>query len=316
MKRNILTVLCIGAVLAAHPAIAQVTQTRDQILFYTQNWTGPRFPDGRPRLPDDLLKRALDVSIEDVWDFLRSKGYDNQYENGWKALHIDKPFAGRAVTTQYLPMRPDMAEAMKAEGQREGRTNLSDNGWPISVLQTGDVWVVDGYGKIVDGTIIGSNLGNAVATKEGPGGGFVFDAGIRDEAENREIPGFNGFYRGEDPSAWQQMQLVSINAPIHIGRATVLPGDLILAKPQGVIVIPAWLAEDAISNSEFTGLMDAYNFELNRTGANGTTYEGGWDEAKYDGLAKWVGQHPDRLKMSRAEFDKLLAEHKARIRKN
>ncbi len=296
------------AVLTAQSATAQVTQSRDEIVSYTQNWTGERFPDGRPRVSDDLLKRALDCSVEDLWGFLRSRGFFNQYEQGWKALHIEKPFSGRAVTTQYLPMRPDTAQTMHDEGVKEGRSNLSDNGWPIALLQKGDLWVVDGYGKIAEGTIIGSNLGNAIAAKEGPGGGFVFDAGIRDQAENREIPDFNGFYREEDPSFWVQMQLTTVNAPIHIGRATVLPGDLVLAKPEGVLVIPAYLAEDAVSSAEFTGLEDAYNFELNRSGANGTTFEGGWDVAKYEGLRKYVSIHPKLLKMSQAQFDKLLAE--------
>ncbi|HUO23517.1 MAG TPA: hypothetical protein VMU59_13455 [Caulobacteraceae bacterium] len=299
----------------ARPAAAQVTQTRDQILFYTQAWTGERFPDGRPKLSDDLLKRALDISIEDLWGYLRDKGFVNQYEQGWKALHIDKPFAGRAVTTQYLPMRPDMAQAMHDEGVKEGRANLSNNGWPIAMLDKGDLWIVDGYGKIVQGTIIGSNLGNAIAAKEGPGGGFVFDAAIRDQAENREIPDFNGFYREEDPGSWAQMQLVSVNAPIHIGRATVLPGDMVLAKPEGVLVIPAYLAEDAISNAEFTGLEDAYNFELNKSGANGAAFEGGWSPDKYEGLRKYVAAHPKLLKMSQAEFDKLLAQRVARLSK-
>ena len=300
-----------AALLAAAPAAAQVTQTRDQILHYTQDWKGERFPDGRPKVSDELIKRALDCVTEDLWGYLRQQGFLNQYEGGWKSLH-DKPFAGRAMTTQYLPMRPDMTRAMRAEGTRQGRSNLSHNGWPIAMLDKGDVWVVDGYGKIVEGTIIGSNLANAIAAKIGPGAGFVFDAGIRDQAENREIPGFNGFYRDQDPSAWAQMQLTSVNAPIHIGRATVLPGDLILAKPEGVIVIPAYLAEDAISNAELTKIENAYNFELNKTGANGTTFEGGWDRAKYEGLRKWLAGRPGTLKMSQAQYDKLVAERLAR----
>lgn len=310
MKKAIFAALAVLA--TAAPAMAQVTQTREQVMFYTQDWKGERFPDGRPKVSDDLIKRALDCTIEDLWGFLRQNGFTNQYEQGWKALHIEKPFAGRAVTTQYLPMRPDMAKAMREEGQREGRTNLSNNGWVIATLVKGDLWVVDGYGKIVEGTIIGSNLANAIAAKIGPGSGFVFDAGIRDQAENREIPGFNGFYREEDPSAWSQMQLTTVNAPIHIGRATVVPGDLVLAKPEGVIVIPAYLAEDAISNAELTKLEDAYNFELNKTGANGAVFEGGWDAAKYEGLRRWVASRPGMLKMSRAEFDKLVAERVAR----
>ena len=106
------------------------------------------------------------------------------------------------------------------------------------------------------------------------------------------------------------MELTSINAPIRIGRAIVLPGDLVLAKTEGVLFIPAILAEEAISSAEFTALMDDYNIELNREGKNGAEFEGGWTLAKYDGLAKWIAAHPDKLKMSQSQFDALLAESK------
>jgi regulator of RNase E activity RraA len=293
------------ALLGALPARAQVKQTREQVLFYTADWRGERFPDGRPKLPDSLLERARDMTIEDVWEYLREHGYRNQFEGGWQALHIDKPFAGRALTAQFMPTRPDMRQAILAEGKAEGRVG-DTNSWPIAELQAGDVYVADGFGKIVEGTLIGSNLGNAVAAHTHTG--FVFDAGIRDQAENREIPGFNGFYRGYDPSAWADMELTSINAPVRIGRAVVLPGDLVLAKPEGVLFIPAVLAEDAISHAEFTALTDDFNFELNKQGKNGAQFEGGWTPAKYDAFAKWIDAHPEKLKMARSEFDALLAK--------
>jgi regulator of RNase E activity RraA len=277
------------------------------MLFYTSDWKGDRFPDGRPKVAESLLKRALDVSIEDAWDYLREQGYRNQFESGWQALHIETPFAGRALTAQYMPMRPDMAKAIAAEGKAEGRVS-GNNSWPINELQLGDVYVADGFGKIIEGTLIGSNLGNGIAAHTHTG--FVFDAGIRDEEENREIPNFNGFYRGYDPSAWAQMELSSINAPVRIGRAIVLPGDLVLAKRGGVLFIPAILAEAAISSAEFTKLKDTFNFELNREGKNGAEFEGGWTPAKYSALSTWVDAHPNVLKMPRAEFDAMVAEAK------
>ena len=307
MKKTIVAALLACALLPAAPLLSQVKMTHEQMMFYTSDWKGDRFPDGRPRLPDALLKRAVDMSIEDIWDFLRSKGYNNQFEAGWQALHIEKPFAGRALTAQYMPMRPDMAKAIAAEGKAEGRVS-GTNSWPINELQIGDVHVADGFGKIIEGTLIGSNLGNGIAAHTHTG--FVFDAGIRDQEENREIPDFNGFYRGYDPSAWAQMELTAINAPIRIGRAVVLPGDLVLAKAEGVLFIPAILAEEAISTAEFTGLKDEYNFELNREGKNGAQFEGGWTVEKYDGFAKWIDAHPDQLKMARSEFDALLAKAK------
>ena len=92
-------------------------------MFYTPEWKGDRFPDGRPKFQDNLLERALDVSIEDVWDYLRGQGYVSQFEGGWQALHIEKPFAGRALTAQYMPTRADMAKAIAAEGKAEGRVS-------------------------------------------------------------------------------------------------------------------------------------------------------------------------------------------------
>ncbi len=307
MKKLMSATLLAFALLGISPAFGQVKMTRDQMLFYTSDWKGDRFADGRPKLPDALLKRAVDQSIEDVWEFLRARGYQNQFESGWQALHIEKPFAGRALTAQYMPTRPDMTRAITAEGKAEGRVG-GTNMWPINELQIGDVYVADGFGKIIEGTLIGSNLGNGIAAHTHTG--FVFDGGIRDQEENREIPDFNGFYRGYDPSAWAQMELTSINAPIRIGRAVVLPGDLVLAKTEGVLFIPAILAEEAISSAEFTSLKDDYNFELNREGKNGAEFEGGWTLAKYDGLVKWIDAHPDKLKMSRDEFDTLLARSK------
>jgi 4-hydroxy-4-methyl-2-oxoglutarate aldolase len=306
MKRLIWASVMGCMLLAAAPrGFAQVKMTHEQMMFYTSEWKGERFPDGRPKLPDDLLKRALDVSIEDVWDFLGEQGYKNQFEGGWQALHIEKPFAGRALTAQYMPLRPDMARAIAAEGKAEGRVS-GTNSWPINELQIGDVYVADGFGKIIEGTLIGSNLGNGIAAHTHTG--FVFDSGIRDQEENREIPNFNGFYRGYDPSAWAQMELTAINAPVRIGRAVVLPGDLVLAKTDGVIFIPATLAEKAISEAEFTNLKDAFNFELNRQGKNGAQFEGGWTAEKYAAFAKWMDAHPELLKMSREEFHALLEE--------
>jgi 4-hydroxy-4-methyl-2-oxoglutarate aldolase len=307
MKR--LSVLVLAAILfSIHSGNAQVKQTKEQILFYTADWQGERFADGRPKLPDDLLKRALDVSIEDVWDFLRGHGYNNQFEGDWQELHPNMPFAGRAMTAQYMPIRPDMSKAEAAEGKTEGRIGWNfNNSWPINELVPGDVYVADGYGKIADGTLIGSNLGNGIAAHSKVG--FVFYGGIRDAEENREIPNFNGFYKGYDPSDWHEEELTSINAPIRIGRAVVVPGDLILAKREGVIVIPAILAEAAISSAEFTNLQDAFNFELNKSGANGAQFEGGWTPEKYAALQKWIDAHPDKLKMPRSEFDQMMARH-------
>jgi regulator of RNase E activity RraA len=305
MRKIVSRILIACTVLGASPIFAQVKQTKEQVMFYTSEWKGDRFPDGRPKIADNLLERALDVSIEDIWDYIRGQGYVNQFESGWQALHVEKPFAGRALTAQFMPRRPDMAAAVTAEGKAEGRVS-GTNSWVINELTMGDTMVADGYGKIVEGTLIGSNLGSGIAAHTHSG--FIFDAGIRDAEENRQIANLNGFYRGYDPSAWAQMQLTGINVPVRIGRAIVLPGDLVLAKQDGVIFIPAALAAAAIGKAEFTNLQDAFNFELNSQGKNGAEFEGGWTPQKYAAFGKWVDAHPEKLKMTKAEFAALLAQ--------
>lgn len=304
MRRILLSTFCFFAVLSTASLPAQVKTTKEQILFYTSGWKGERFADGRPKIPDSLLQRALDVTLEDLWDYLTEHGYHCQYEGGWQALHIEKPMAGRALTAQYMPARPDMVSAIKEEGKKEGRTG-GNNMWPINELQNGDVYVADGFGKIVEGTLIGSNLGSGIAAHSHTG--FVFDAGIRDVEENKKIADLNGFYRASDPSAWKDMTLTSINTPIRIGRATVLPGDLVIAKQDGILFVPAVLASAAVASAEFTNLEDAFNFELNAAGKNGAEFEGGWNRAKYQAFAKWIDQHPEKLKMTREEFQAELA---------
>ena len=66
MKKLVVSAILLGMSLGALTASAQVKMTREQMMFYTSDWKGDRFPDGRPKVPDDLLKRAVDCTIEDI----------------------------------------------------------------------------------------------------------------------------------------------------------------------------------------------------------------------------------------------------------
>ncbi len=234
-----------------------------ELLAMTSLWKGSRYPDGRPKVADDLLKRMKAVSIEEAWDVLRRHGYENQFVGGWQTLHEDRPFVGRALTAAYLPGRPDLVESVMQTGKKEGRIGPS-NSWPIDMLQRGDVYVADGCGKVADGTLIGDNLGNAIFSRTGTG--VVFDAGARDPDGLKQIEGFNAYVRGWDPSFLRNMVLSSINRPIRIGPVTVLPGDVILARREGVAVIPSHLAEEVVVTAEVVALKDEFGHARLREG--------------------------------------------------
>ena len=122
------------------------TISKEEMLFLTSEWKGERFPDGRPKVPDNLLQRAKKIYIDDAWTVLRNEGYTNQFEAGWKTVN-DTIITGRAVTAMYMPSRPDVEKNIKDRGAKQGRKG-NTNSWPIEILTKGDLYVADAYGKI------------------------------------------------------------------------------------------------------------------------------------------------------------------------
>jgi 4-hydroxy-4-methyl-2-oxoglutarate aldolase len=283
-----------------------VALTREQIITLTSEWKGERFADGRPKVSDQVLERLKNVSIEEAWGILRNKGYQNQFEGDWMILYPDSVMTGRVVTAQYMPLRPDMDKMIKDTGKVEGRIGAT-NSWPIDVLKNGDIYVADSYGKIVDGTLIGDNLGSSIYAKSKRG--VIFYGSVRDMEGLYEIKGFNAWIKGQDPSYIQQMMLTGINVPIRIGRATVLPGDVVLAKRAGTIFIPAHLVEELVINSEFIQLRDEFGHQRLREGKyTPGQIDSKWtDEIKNDFLT-WIKNYPGKLPMSKKELDDFLKD--------
>jgi 4-hydroxy-4-methyl-2-oxoglutarate aldolase len=285
-----------------------VGSSPEYIKALTSEWKGERFADGRPKVSDAILERLKKISIEEAWGVLRNKGFQNQYEGDWTIINPDQAMTGRVVTAQYMPLRPDLEKQVKEQGRIENRSMQGGtNSWPIDILTNGDVYVADAYGKIADGTLIGDNLGNSIYAKSQRG--VVFYGAVRDQEGLSEIKGFNGWIKGSDPSYIQQMMLTSINAPIRVGRATVLPGDVVLAKEYGVIFIPAYLAEDLVLTSEVTALRDEFgHLRLKEKKYLAGQIDSQWtDEIKKDFL-DWLENYPGKLPMSKEELDNYLKE--------
>lgn len=290
--------------------IAQnVGASPDYIKALTSQWTGERSADGRPKVSDSILERLKNISIEEAWGVLRNKGYQNQYEGEWQIMLPEEAMTGRVVTAQYMPLRPDLEKQVKDQGvTKEGRSPKGGtNSWPIDILSNGDVYVADGYGKIVDGTLIGDNLGNAIYAKSQRG--VIFNGSVRDQEGLSEIQGFNAWMKGQDPSYIQQMMLTSINSPIRVGRATVLPGDVVLAKKYGVIFIPAYLAEELVLTSEVTGLRDEFGHQRLREGKYlAGQIDSEWTEDIKKDFLNWLDNYPGKLPMSKQELDDYLKD--------
>jgi regulator of RNase E activity RraA len=303
MKRIIIVTMVL--ILGHCPAdISAQTISREELIFLTSAWKGERFTDGRPKIPDDLIRRARYIAIEDAWTILLNEGYTCQYEGSWKMVHTDTPVVGRALTASFMPARPDVEKNIKERGKKEGRIG-NTNSWPIDMLTKGDVYVADGFGKISGGTLIGSNLGNAIYSKTGTG--VVFDAAARDLEGLTEIKGFNAYVRDWHPSYLKEEVLMGLNTPIRIGQAIVIPGDLVIAKKGGVLFIPAHLAEKVIVTAEFVILKDKFGISMLREGryTSGQIDNQWTDKIKQDFL-EWLKKNPNEIPMTREQLDEYM----------
>jgi regulator of RNase E activity RraA len=281
-------VLCgiaIGSIVFCSVARAQVGSfSKEDLIALTAPWKGERLPDGRPMVPDDLLERMKAVTLNEAVSVLLAKGYNYQYDGNWIRINEDKVLVGRAVTVQFMPLRPDVNDGNRALAKSNGdkiginKTNLFD------VLTQHDVPVVDVFGKGEKGTYVGDNLATRIYQRTGTG--FVVDGNIIDIEGYRQLPYFPVFARNWHPTHSQNIMVVSTNAPIMIGGAVVVPGDVVLGREQGVVFIPAHLAQEVVEDSELTRVKDEFTKEHLLKGIN--YYTGKWDLATRQAYLKWL----------------------------
>ncbi|CAN5883393.1 hypothetical protein BH24BAC1_BH24BAC1_15660 [soil metagenome] len=306
---NRIAALVIALVLGGFNAQAQrVGSTPEHVKALTSNWKGARLPDGRPHVPDIVLERLQNATLEQVWGYLNNKGYRNQVEKDWIILKPGETMTGRVVTAQFMPTRPDLDSLVRVQGKAEGRSQKGGiNIWPIDILTKGDIYVADGFGKIKDGTLIGSSLGNAIYGKTGKG--VIFYGSVRDMQELKDTKGFNAWVKGHHPSYIRDMTPTAINAPIRVGEVTVLPGDVVFANEYGVVFIPAHLVEGLVSTSEMVALRDEFErVLLQQNKYPSGEIHGDWSDKIKNDFRAWVAKYPKKLAITQKDIDAYLAK--------
>lgn len=286
-----------------------VMQSPEYIKALTAEWTGERFADGRPKVSDDLLERLKGITLEEAWAELIEKGYFNQFEGNWKLLNENDNtvMTGRAVTAQFMPSRTDLENQVIEQGKKEGRMwqQRRTVSWAMTTLVEGDFYVADGYDKQSYGTVVGSNLGSGVWARSHRGA--IVYGHIRDTEDLRKVEGFNAWVKGTDPSYMRKTLLTTINAPIRIGEAIVLPGDAVLAKKDGVIFIPAHLVEHIVLTGEVTELFDIFGQQRIKEGKyTAGTIDSKWGEDIKKDFRGWLNTYKGKLPMTRKELDSFL----------
>lgn len=314
MSRALLaTALLLTAALLVHAQPGVLTP--QQLIEYTPDWKGERFPDGRPKVPDAILDRMKRVTLEEAWAVVTGAGFSHQYDDNWLSIHPEKVLVGRALTSQWLPGRPDILRVIEARGREAGRIG-GTNAWPVDMLQPRDVYVSDHFGLKENGASVGDNVGSAIYAKSG--NGIVYDGAVRDINGLREMENFTSFVRAYDPShhvgnagagARLNSTMIGINVPIRIGGAFVMPGDVVLGRDGGVIFIPPQLAEQVVRTSEITRLRDEFGHARLRAGVyTAGQIDGRWTEAIEADFTQWLRQNIDRLPVARPQVEEILKQ--------
>jgi regulator of RNase E activity RraA len=295
----------------------QVQISKEQLVALTPLWTGERFPDGRPKVPDDIIKRMKSVSVEEAWAVMKNAGYGYQVAESWETINPDSVLVGRAVTATFMPGRPDVWKAIDSFGKKEGRR--AQNVWAVELLVKGDVYVADQFGAHRNGPTIGDNVGNAIYARTG--NGIVYDGALRDVEGLKEIGGFTSFYTSYDPSYHNPQvdrngkngdlttMIVGINQPTRIRTVTVMPGDVVLGKLGVVIFIPPHLAEQVVTVSEIVRLRDMFGHQRLKEGK----YTAGqidtrWSDDIEKDFSKWLNDHINELPVPKEQIQKYLKD--------
>jgi regulator of RNase E activity RraA len=300
-----------GMTVLATQLLAQHVQiSKEQLIALTPEWKGERFPDGRPKVSDNLIQRMKSVSVEEAWAVLKNAGYGYQVAEGWQVINPDSVLVGRAVTATFMPARPDVWKAIDSVGKKEGKRG--QNTWAVDILVKGDVYVADQFGAHKNGPTIGDNVGNAIYAKTG--NGIVYDGALRDIEGLKEIGGFTSFYTSYDPSYHNppgdlNTMIVGINQPTRIRMVTVMPGDVVLGKLGVVVFIPPHLAEKVVTTSEIIRLRDMFGHQRLREGKyTAGQIDARWSDDIEKDFSKWLNDHLNELPVPKETVQQYLKD--------
>jgi len=258
VRTFLIVILVASSIVLLLPASANaqlLTFSKQDLIDYTRDNPFDRLPDGRPKVPDELIERARGLSSEEVWAVLQAKGFNNQYADGFQVLYPGKTMVGRVFTVQFMPVRSDVEDVAEKKAKEHGIPRLT-NQTAIDMLQPGDVLVVDIFGKKVNGTIVGDNLFYYVM-KATHKGGLVVDGSIRDLDGLSEID-MPAYFLAADPTPIGNVMLTGINVPVRIRGATVMPGDLAVGDREGVYFVPPQFVQELLDRADEIHIHDEW----------------------------------------------------------
>lgn len=204
------------------------------------------------------LDRLLVPSTATLTSVLKAHGLHNTFMHDVAPLKPGMKMAGRAVTLRYIPAREDLNDVPMdnlTDKQRVG----------IEQLRPGDILVIDARGDTRAGT-----MGSILAERMHRLGavGVVTDGAYRDTPGIAEC-GMAAYARAMNAHTNKTIHYPSqIQVPVACGEVAVFPGDIIVGDGEGVVVIPAHLADAVADAAEAQELKEDFILEKIRAGAS------------------------------------------------
>ena len=200
----------------------------------------------------DTLRR---VSTDSIAGVLVKLGLANQWVRGPMPMRMDFPrTVGRAFTMRFIPLREDVPGALTRK--------LPVNRDAVEMMPPGCIAIADARG-----TRDAATFGDIVVTRMAKRGvaGIVTDGAVRDRMGllATRLPIWTSGITAPPPGA--RLMLAAWQEPIGCGGVAVFPDDVIVADADGVVVIPADLADQIASSGFEQERIDEWQLEqINR----------------------------------------------------
>ena len=197
----------------------------------------------------DTRQKLMSVSTATLCTALFKRGLAHQFIQGVLPLNAGLPnMVGEAYTLRYMPAREDR-NTIEVFKNREHPQRKA-----VEECPPGAVFVIDSRkdarAASAGGILVSRLMKRGVA-------GIVTDGGFRDSPDIAKMPFPVYHQRPAAPTNLTLHEAIDINVPIGCGDAPVFPGDVIVGDGEGVVVIPAHLADEVAAEAvEMTAFED------------------------------------------------------------
>lgn len=224
------------------------------------------------------LKKLAHVSTATLTTAMFKRGFHNVFLQGPQRLRDGKNMVGLAYTLRYIPAREDL-DVIESFANRENPQRKAVENCP-----EGAVFVVDSRGDYS-----AASLGCILATRLMVRGcqGVVTDGGFRDTPEIAALNMPSYHTHPSAPTNLTKHHAIGINEAIACGGVSVFPGDVIVGDNEGVVCLPAHLADVVADEAVEMTAFEDYVLEMVQNGASTYGLYPPTDPMTKEDFAKW-----------------------------